>query len=73
MGYVDEKALQAQSLLGKRVEIPVHYDAWMRGARFGRVTGIGRNGAFMYVTMEHPQIRQRVKVWRMDYDYVRVL
>lgn len=25
-------------LLGKRVEIPVHTDAWMRGDRYGEIT-----------------------------------
>lgn len=42
MAYVDDKAAQAKNLVGKRIEIPVHYDMWMRGARFGVVTKSGK-------------------------------
>lgn len=28
--------------VGDRVEIPAYCDAWMRGARYGKVTGIKR-------------------------------
>lgn len=39
-GTVEAGMAQARQLLGKRIEIPVHYDMWMRGARFGQVTAI---------------------------------
>ena len=32
------EARQANPLIGKRVEIPVHTDAWMRGDRYGEIT-----------------------------------
>jgi hypothetical protein len=72
MAYLEDKAAQARALVGKRVEIPVHYDLWMRGARFGRVTAIGKDSAFVYVHMDHPQVKRRLKVWRVDFDYMRV-
>lgn len=72
MKYEDMKAL-----IGKRIEIPVHYDLWMRGARFGVVTGRrkGKPGvsACLLVKMDHPQVKRRVKVWSIDCDYIRVL
>lgn len=73
MGYIEEKQTQARALIGKRVEIPVHYDIWVRGARFGVVSSIGKNGEFVRVKMDHPQVRGRVKVWRIDFDYMRVI
>ena len=63
--------------IGARIEIPVHYDMWMRGARFGTVTAY-RNGkpglsACVLVRMDHPQVRRSLKVWAPDWDYVKVL
>lgn len=63
--------------IGKRIEIPVHYDLWMRGARFGTVTGF-RNGApgksaYVLVRMDHPQVKRSLKVWALDWAYVREL
>lgn len=67
---------QMTSLIGKRVEIPVHYDLWMRGARFGTVTGRrqGKPGlsAYLVVKMDHPQVKRRLKVWAIDAKYLRV-
>ena len=71
--YEHAKAAQARAMLGKRVEIPVHYDMWMRGARCGTVTRIGKDAAFVYVKMDHPQAKRRVKLWRIDFDYAKVL
>lgn len=80
MSYVDDKESQARALVGKRIEIPVHYDAWMRGARFGTVVGLAwEHGSgdkiirAIRVKMDHPQIRRLLKVWRMDLDYVRTI
>lgn len=80
MAYVDDKEAQARALVGKRVEIPVHYDMWMRGARFGRVVGMAwkRNGvgekivSAIRVKMEHPGAKRQVRIWTIDFDYVTV-
>lgn len=64
-------------LLGKRIEIPVSYDLWMRGARFGRVTGFrtGKPGQGAYVTvkMDHPQVKRSLKLWALDWDYAKIV
>lgn len=64
-------------LIGKRIEIPAHYDMWMRGARFGTVKQFrhGKPGQSDYVTveMDHPQVKRRLKLWRMDWEYARIL
>jgi hypothetical protein len=76
MAYVDDKAAQAKALVGKRVQIPVHYDMWMCGARYGVVTSIGgtnTHSPFVRVKLDHPQVKRRLKVWQMDYDYMQVL
>ena len=73
LGTIEQGMATARNLLGQRIEIPVHYDTWMRGARFGTVTKIGKDGAFVYVQMDHPQIRQPLKLWRIDYDYAKVV
>lgn len=62
---------------GARIEIPVHYNAWMQGARFGRV-GAFRNGRagqsdFVFVTMDHPQIKKPLKLWRPDWEYCKAI
>ena len=69
--------MTTQDLIGKRIEIPVHYDLWMRGARFGTVTkampGKPGQSAFVYVKMDHPQVKRRLKLWALDWDYCKVL
>lgn len=64
-------------LVGKRIEIPVHYDLWMQGARYGTVTGFryGAPGqsAYALVKMDHSQVKRRLKLWLIDADYIRVL
>lgn len=66
-----------KALIGKRVEIPVHYDLWMRGARCGVVTGRrqGKPGrsAYLLVKMDHTQVGRRVKVWAIDADYLKII
>lgn len=64
-------------LTGKRIEIPVHYDLWARGARFGVVTAF-RNGAVgqsdhYLVKMDHPQVKKRLKLWRLDWAHIKVI
>lgn len=53
----------------RRVEIPVHYDLWMRGARLGTVVEANRN--FIKVRMDHPQVRRLVKIPAADFEYVK--
>ena len=63
--------------IGQRIEIPVHYDLWMRGARFGEITAFrnGKDGTSDYylVKIDHPQVRKRLKLWRLDWDYAKAL
>jgi hypothetical protein len=68
---------KAQSLIGKRIQIPVHYDLWMQGARYGTVTGFRHSKTpgtsdYVLVKMDHPQVKRRLKLWRMDWDYATV-
>lgn len=69
--------MDASGLVGKRIEIPVHYDMWMRGARCGRVTQYrtGKTGQsdFVFVKMDNPQVTRQLKLWRPDWEYVKVL
>ena len=65
-------------LLNKRVEIPVHYDAWMRGAQYGKVTAfhastVAGQSDYVTVRMDHPQIKRLLKVWCMDWEYMRII
>jgi hypothetical protein len=72
MKYEDMK-----DIIGKRVEIPVHYDLWMRGAQTGKI--VGRNdseygiSAYVLVKMDHPQVKHRVKVWSHDIEYMKFI
>ena len=50
----------AAALRGKRVEIPVHYDLWMRGARFGTVVGQSVIMRCVYVRMDNPNVLSRL-------------
>lgn len=69
----DERLAEARALVGKRIEIPVHYDLWMRGARFGKVTRVGKDGAWVWVRMEHPQVKCAKKVWSTDFRYIKIM
>jgi hypothetical protein len=63
--------------VGQRIELPVHYDAWMQGARTGVITSIRRNRPGLsdcaYVKMDHPGVGGRVKLWRLDWSYCKLL
>jgi hypothetical protein len=64
----------AKSLLGKRIEIPVHYDMWMRGARYGKVTSIAADGSHILVQLDAlPSTHKRLRVHRIDFDYCRTI
>lgn len=73
IGYVDYKAKQARAFVGKRVQIPVHYTAWMMGARCGVVTSIGKDGAFVRVKLDNTNFRKLLKVWRIDFDCLQLV
>ena len=64
-------------LVGKRIEIPVHYDMWMRGACFGEVRsyhpGSEGHSAYVKVKLDHPQARKQLKIWALDWDYCKIL
>lgn len=59
---------------GDRIELPAHYDLWMRGARYGTVAAL-RLGKFPHylVKADHPHVKRLVKLWRVDWDYARPL
>lgn len=69
--------MDLSTLKGRRIEIPVHYDLWMRGARFGLITAFrhGEPGQsdYVLVKMDHAQVKRRLKLWRIDWDYAKVL
>jgi hypothetical protein len=68
-----------RAMVGKRIEIPAHYDLWMQGARFGTVTRYVSNtnkigqSPFVYVKMDHAQVKRRLKLWRIDAEYARIV
>jgi hypothetical protein len=70
-------AQNGKALVGQRVEIPVHYDMWMRGARTGAVTQYrqGKDGIsdWVYVKLDHPQAKRYLKVWALDWNYMKIL
>ena len=64
--------------IGDRIQIPVHYDMWMRGARYGVVTSTrgGNTGiaAYAYVKLDAlPTNARRLKVWACDWDYCKFI
>ena len=64
--------------VGDRIELPVHYDWWMRGARYGVVTSKrgGKTGiaAYAYVKLDAlPHNARRVKLWAVDWQYCKRL
>lgn len=65
----------ARGLIGKRIEIPVHYDMWMRGARLGEVTSWVRAmpGRSACVIVRLDGLRKRLRVWALDFDYIKII
>lgn len=55
----------------ERIEIPVHYDLWMRGAQYGTVLGAGSSGDFIWVQLD--KVRKPIKLWKEDLAYARSL
>lgn len=73
---VGESRRRARQLVGARVEIPAHYDAWMQGARFGKVTswhsGYPALSAYVLVKLDTGQAaNKRLRIWALDFDYIR--
>ncbi len=60
--------------VGDHIEIPVHYDMWMRGARTGVITSLrsGPYSQYFNVKMDNRRAR-RVKLWATDWEYAKVL
>ena len=62
---------------GNRVEIPVHYDLWMRGARYGTVTKICKDdlggGVCAAVKMDNQKIKRLVYIPRHDWESVKII
>jgi hypothetical protein len=54
-----------------RVEIPVYYDLWMRGARFG--TLVDSDSEYYHVKMDHPQVKKILKIPRRDWEAVKII
>jgi hypothetical protein len=73
------KQMTTQLIKGHRIEIPTHYDLWMRGARFGVVTSVrftsDKPSAECYATirMDHAQVKRSVRLPRHDWQYARVI
>jgi hypothetical protein len=70
-GPADRSAFHAKWLVGKRVEIPVHYDMWMRGARYGRVTRWDSKG--VWVRLDHKQAKRSQRVWNIDLTHLKTI
>lgn len=56
----------------KRIEIPVHFDLWMQGARTGWIHGTLTDGTWL-VAMDHPQVKRLVRIEPKDQSYCKVI
>lgn len=65
----------ALEYVGKRVEIPTHYDLWIRGARFGTVCGARYNaeGRYLLIRIDHYAVKTLLKVPAKDWSLLKVL
>lgn len=55
-----------------RVEIPVHFDLWMLGARTGLLHSTTKDGTWL-IRMDHPSVRRLVRVSPADQPFCKVL
>lgn len=54
------------------IEIPVHFDLWMQGARTGWIHDVAKDGTWL-VRMHHSQVKRLVKIGPEDQPYCKVL
>ena len=62
--------------IGDRIEIPVHYDRWAQGARYGVITSYrnGRNGYSAYFNVKLDRLpTKRLKLWKLDWEYAKIV
>ena len=58
--------------IGKRVEIPPHYDLWMMGARYGVVEAVPDERyprERLALISDHPRVKRLVKVFADEVTY----
>jgi hypothetical protein len=48
-------------MVGKRVELHPGMDLWMRGARYGTIHSVSRDGTYK-LRMDNPHVRRLVRV-----------
>ena len=65
------------SIIGCEIELPVHFDLWMMGARHATVTSArhARDGLSEYVYVRvHalPTKHKRIKISKLDWDYCKL-
>ena len=74
VAYYDATRDLMQPLVGKRIEIPNHYNYWVCGMRYGLVTGWRRGqrakSAYLMVKMEDGEV---LKIWKSEVEHCRVL
>ena len=62
--------------VGDRIELPVHTDLWMRGARFGTVETVVHseppNHSFAMIKVDM-RPRKQFKLWGIDWQYAKIL
>jgi len=66
-------AVFAKHIVGRRIEIPVHYDLWMRGARTGVVRSVIHANGGIRVKMDNENVKRLARIWRIDLSYIKVL
>ena len=68
--------------LGDRIELPAHYDYWMRGARFGTVVKFKKafsprpsDQAYdrFLIKMDNPRIKRLVTLPSYDWEFARII
>jgi hypothetical protein len=66
MARQTKKEKAVDTFVGVRIELHPGCDLWMRGARFGTITGFG--GSYATVRMDHPQVKklQRIPIERLS-------
>lgn len=55
----------------QRIEIPVHFDQWMQGARFGTIVSEAPNQ--LKIRMDHPGIKRLLTIRGDDLNLCKYL